>query len=170
MDNEFQTPGYYAIITADVRYDKSLPANAKLLYGEIVSYCINAGFYIADIEKTANLYSVTIETVKSWFFNLEAEHYIYIDVTKNILEKLKNKKLLGFGIGSKKCLWCGVSTHILCNHHYPIKKENGGTKTVGICSNCHNEFHYMEINVIEGSKIYVTDSVLNEIKNAGFNK
>ena len=35
--------GYYAVIPAEVRYDKSLKPNAKLLYGELTSLCSRSG-------------------------------------------------------------------------------------------------------------------------------
>ena len=38
------TPGYYAIIPADVRYDERLSANHKLLYGEIIALCNKEGY------------------------------------------------------------------------------------------------------------------------------
>ena len=42
MEND--TPSYYAVIPADVRYDKRLKANEKLMYGEITCLSQKEGY------------------------------------------------------------------------------------------------------------------------------
>jgi hypothetical protein len=67
-------------------------------------------------------------------------YHINYDKTQ-IVKMLVNKCMDGYGIGNKICMWCGIRTITLHEHHYPISKADGGTKTVMICPNCHQEYH-----------------------------
>lgn len=40
------------------------------------------------------------------------------------------------------CLSCG-SKDRLHEHHYPIRKKDGGKQTVTLCFHCHSKFHEM---------------------------
>ncbi len=51
--------------------------------------------------------------------------------------------------GAKACSWCSYETLVLHEHHYPVRREDGGEKVVAICPNCHAEYH-----AIEGSSAY----------------
>ena len=67
---------YYAVIPADVRYDEDLPANAKLLYGEITALCNERGYCWASNSYFAELYKVSVRTVQTWINALEKKGYI----------------------------------------------------------------------------------------------
>lgn len=71
-------PNYYAIIPASVRYDKELPAAAKLLYGEIAALSNQEGFCWASNRYFAGLYETTPRTVQNWLTDLETRGYIAI--------------------------------------------------------------------------------------------
>lgn len=66
-----ETPNYYAIIPADVRYDDALPANAKLLYGEISALTGAEGYCFAGNGYFAQLYGLTDESVSRLIARLE---------------------------------------------------------------------------------------------------
>jgi hypothetical protein len=71
---------YYAIIPADVRYDKKLKANAKLLYGEITALCNEKGYCWANNQYFAKLYEVNTLTISRWISQLSLKGYIKISV------------------------------------------------------------------------------------------
>lgn len=83
---------YYAIIPANVRYDKDLPANAKLLYGEITALCNEKGYCWATNDYFAQLYNVSKTSISKWISCLIQKEYIYSvieykDGTKEILNR-----------------------------------------------------------------------------------
>ena len=57
---------YYAVIPATVRYDKRIPAAAKLLYGEITALCNQSGLCWAENTYFANLSEVNTRTIQGW--------------------------------------------------------------------------------------------------------
>ena len=67
---------YYAVIPANVRYDESLPPNAKLLYGEITALCNAEGYCWASNKYFADLYGVSISSIKRWIKALIDKGYI----------------------------------------------------------------------------------------------
>ena len=80
---------YYAIIPADVRYDNELPANAKLLYGEITALTNEKGYCWAGNRYFADLYNVTTVTVSRWIKMLCDKGYL----TSNIFYKNGTKEI-----------------------------------------------------------------------------
>jgi len=71
-----QQPNYYAIISAEVRYDKNLTANAKLLYAEITALLNINGECFATNKYFSNLYSKSTVTISKWVSELVANGYI----------------------------------------------------------------------------------------------
>lgn len=89
---EEQQRSYYAIIPANVRYDKDLAPNAKLLYGEITALCNEKGYCWASNQYFADLYRSSISAVQKWVSSLVKKGYINLELvykegTKQVLHR-----------------------------------------------------------------------------------
>ena len=101
-------PGYYAVIPADVRYDDSIPANAKLLYGEISALIGADGFCFASNQYFAKLYGMSNETIARLLTKLEGAGHIRRVIQRDDSGQIIARKLYlkvsipdGWGIDEK---------------------------------------------------------------------
>ena len=74
-----EKPSYYAIIPAEVRYDKDLRANEKLLYGEISCLTKYTGECWATNKYFSNLYNVQPNAIATWIRHLKDKQYIEVE-------------------------------------------------------------------------------------------
>lgn len=98
---EEQQGSYYAIIPANVRYDKDLAPNAKLLYGEITALCNEKGYCWASNQYFAELYGVSVLSVKRWINSLVTKGYVYRTFTYKPNSKEIDKRILSIDSGIK---------------------------------------------------------------------
>lgn len=71
---------YYSILTADVRYDKRLKPNEKLLFSEITALSNKRGYCNASNNYFAQLYDVTTVTASNWVNHLKDRGYIDVEM------------------------------------------------------------------------------------------
>lgn len=75
-------PSYYAVLPAEVRYNKNICSGAKLLYGEITALCTKEGFCWASNTYFSKLYDNDTNTVSRWISELTKEGFINCVVDK----------------------------------------------------------------------------------------
>lgn len=97
-----EKPNYYAVIPANVRYDKRLKDKAKLLYGEIAALTNKHGYCSASNKYFANLYEVDVSTISRLIKNLCDYGYItteliYKENTKEIEKRYMHICIEGIG-------------------------------------------------------------------------
>jgi conserved domain protein len=90
-NQELERPNYYAILPANVRYDKRLSANAKLLYCEITALANAKGYCYASNNYFSELFSVDTRSVQRWILNLKDYGYITINFENN--KDLRTRKI-----------------------------------------------------------------------------
>lgn len=86
------SPSYYAIVPAVVRYDRNVIPAARLLYGEITALCNQMGYCWAGNSYFEDLYGVSNTTVTSWINSLVKSGHInrtliYREGTKQIVQR-----------------------------------------------------------------------------------
>lgn len=71
---------YYAIMPANVRYDKMLSLNSKMLYLEISSLCNKEGYCWATNEYFSELFETSDRTIQRWLKELIDREYVTIEL------------------------------------------------------------------------------------------
>ena len=90
--SEKEQKSYYAVIPANVRYDRRLKANEKLLYGEITALTNERGYCWAGNKYFSDLYGVTPQAVSKWINGLKNCGYISIEYTyKNGTKEIESR-------------------------------------------------------------------------------
>lgn len=86
-------PGYYAVIPASVRYDDQIPANAKLLYGEISALIGANGFCFASNAYFMQIYGFSDPTVTRLIKKLEDAGYIRRELERDASGQVVRRKI-----------------------------------------------------------------------------
>lgn len=142
-----ETPNYYSIIIAEVRYDKRLKANAKLLYSEITALTNQKGYCYASNRYFAELYGVSKITISNWISQLVKYGYItsqleYKEGTKQIINRYI--RLTKEGVNEK--IKTPVNQIVKVNTKQINNKLNIN-KTVDFSNICYfyNEIEFQEV-------------------------
>lgn len=77
-----ETPSFYAIIPADVRYSQAVCMGSKLLYGEITALCNKEGFCWASNTYFSELYERDTNTISRWIRELIEAGFISSEINK----------------------------------------------------------------------------------------
>lgn len=88
-----RTPGYYAVIPASIRYDDQIPANAKLMYGEISALIGSDGFCYASNAYFASLYKLSERTISGLISALQKGGYIMVQIEKDATGQVTQRKI-----------------------------------------------------------------------------
>ncbi|AXH73434.1 MAG: DnaD [Caudoviricetes sp.] len=123
MINNHEIPNYFSILTAEVRYNKNLKPNEKLLYSEISALSQANGVCWASNNYFSKLYEVDKSTVSRWIKNLKENNLIsvkniYKQGTKEIV-----KRELRIIVNSQKPIDENVNT-LLTKKSIPYCEKN----------------------------------------------
>tara|TARA_R110000824_G_scaffold79451_4_gene200138 strand:- start:2275 stop:2925 length:651 start_codon:yes stop_codon:yes gene_type:complete len=89
-----EQPNYYSILIAEVRYDKQLTPNAKLLYSEITALSSKTGSCWASNGYFANLYNVSNTTISRWVNQLAKKGFINVRMQYILNTKQVDKRII----------------------------------------------------------------------------
>lgn len=104
-----ERPNYYAILSAEVRYDNRLKANVKLLFAEITALCNMNAECFASNKYFAELYGKEKGTISGWVSQLVKYGYIKLNYTyKEGTREISHRyiKIIRGGVNEKSIALC----------------------------------------------------------------
>lgn len=95
-------PAYWAVIPGELRRDDAIPANAKLLYGDISALTGERGYCFAGNEYLAGLYGWTERSVQRLIAALAERGYIRVEMEPGKERRIYAGAFLGISQGGDK--------------------------------------------------------------------
>lgn len=78
-----EQPGFWAVLPANVRYDKELTPNEKILYTEITAMTQSVGYCYASNKYFSDLYGVAESTIRRYIQHLRELGYVQVVMEGN---------------------------------------------------------------------------------------
>ncbi len=85
-----ENPSYFSILTADVRYDKTLIPAEKIMFSEITALANKSGYCNATNSYFVKLYDAHKDTISRWINDLKSKNYLKVEMIykgKRIVER-----------------------------------------------------------------------------------
>lgn len=162
-----EQPNYYSIIPANIRYDKNLKPNEKLLYGEITALCDKNGYCWATNNYFAELYEVHKNTIGTWINHLKELGYIDVVIIYKDRTKEIDKRIIKINTTRDKHPINEIIDTYQSKDCYPInKKIDTPINEIIEGNNTSNE--YYKNNKKEKNIKKEKETFLNEIKDSEF--
>jgi hypothetical protein len=137
-----ERPNYYAILTADVRYDERLSSTEKLLYAEITALASKDGVCWASNNYFASLYKVTPVHISRMLNKLKECGYIRTELEY----KPNSKEIKKRNIYLLTKMLRGINKNVKGGINKNVKENNTSINNINIIK--HKNF---ENNIINGN-------------------
>ena len=126
--------GQWAILPAMVRRDKSIPANAKLIYAEIAAKVNEEGYCFCHNRYFSELLGLTEDSISGLIKKLEKAEYIFLDIDSQRVNRDRRRIYLTAkpydfvgGIGNKSDTRIGNKSETV-SEKFPGPIENNNIK------------------------------------------
>ena len=154
-----EQPSYYATIPADVRY-ADIPAQAKLLYGELTTLTNKMGYCWATNQYFANLYGMTEENISRLLKKLEDKGFIKQEYDFTQDNKSRRKIYL---IKTEPCQKCqgSLDKNVKASLDKNVKHNNTSMNNTSEYKVSKKEANQMSYNQI--IKTYFNDKEIQDV-------
>ncbi|MEI0531738.1 helix-turn-helix domain-containing protein [Brachyspira pilosicoli] len=164
---------YYAVIPANVRYDKRLSPLTRLIYGEITALSNEKGYCFATNAYFANLYSMSNVSISRCISELKEHNYIRVvydikeknvDKRKIYINNLENKKLDNEKLENEELKNNEEITNIKENISIEEYKENESINKNNNTNKNDDAFSLAKIKLVNRIKLNDDTDLSNNIK------
>ncbi|HAR6492899.1 TPA: DnaD domain protein [Staphylococcus pseudintermedius] len=163
-----EQPSYYAIITANVRYDNRLTDSEKILFAEITALSNKYGYCTATNGYFASLYEVTKVTISRRISKLKEHGYLDIEIVKENNE-FKQRKLYPLTQNIRPIntdVKTPINTNVMRGINTNVKHNNTSNNNTRKNNTRKNNNHH---HLYSTNNIYSDPTTLNQGGESGSN-
>lgn len=162
-----EQPSYYAIITANVRYDNRLTDSEKILFAEITALSNKYGYCTATNGYFASLYEVTKVTISRRISKLKEHGYLDMEIVKENNE-FKQRKLYPLTQNIRPIntdVKTPINTNVMRGINTNVKHNNTSNNNTRKNNTRKNNHHHL----YSTNNIYSDPTTLNQGGESGSN-